>query len=297
MNNEVIITCPVTGAGVKKDKHTNVPVTPEEISDAAIEAAKAGAAIAHLHVRNPDTGQACNDINLYQETVGLLRDKMKHQGVDVVINITAGMGGEFVPDATNPNNGGPGTDMLNPVDRLKHIDLVRPEICTLDCGSLNFSDYAYVSTPDMLREMTALIQKMGVKPEIEAFELGHIWMAKQLMAEGLIDAPPLFQLCLGIPFAAEANGETMLAMRNMLPEGANWGSFGVGPTQMAMAAQSVIFGGHVRVGLEDNLYMERGVLATNGMLVTRAKEIVERMGARILSAEDARKKFNAIKQV
>ncbi|MFD2207050.1 3-keto-5-aminohexanoate cleavage protein [Kiloniella antarctica] len=297
MNNEVIITCPVTGAGVKKDKHTNVPVTPEEISDAAIEAAKAGAAIAHLHVRNPDTGQACNDINLYQETVGLLRDKMNHQGIDVVINITAGMGGEFVPDATNPNNGGPGTDMLNPVDRLKHIDLTRPEICTLDCGSLNFSDYAYVSTPNMLREMTALIQKMGVKPEIEAFELGHIWMAKQLMAEGLIDAPPLFQLCLGIPYAAEANGETMLAMRNMLPEGANWGSFGVGPTQMAMAAQSVIFGGHVRVGLEDNLYMERGVLATNGMLVTRAKEIVERMGARILNAEDARKKFNAIKQV
>ncbi|WP_020593250.1 3-keto-5-aminohexanoate cleavage protein [Kiloniella laminariae] len=296
MNNEVIITCPVTGSGVKKDRHTNVPVTPEEISDAAIEAAKAGAAVAHLHVRNPDTGQASNDINLYAETVGLLRDKMNKSGVDVVINITAGMGGEFVPDPANPNNGGPGTDMLSPVDRLKHIDLLRPEICTLDCGSLNFSDYAYVSTPGMLREMCALIQKMEVKPEIEAFELGHIWMAKQLMSEGLIDAPPLFQLCLGIPYAAEANGETMLAMRNMLPEGANWGSFGVGPTQMGMAAQSVIFGGHVRVGLEDNLYLERGVLASNGQLVSRAKEIIERMGARTLSAEEARKKFAAKKQ-
>lgn len=296
MNRDVIITCPVTGAGLKRDKHTNVPVTPEEISDAAIEAAKAGAAIVHLHVRDLETGQASNDLALYEQTVGLLRDKMEREGIDVVINVTAGMGGEFVPDKENPNVGGEGTHMLSPVDRLKHIDALRPEICTLDCGSLNFSDYAYVSTPEMLREMCALIQKMGVKPEIEAFELGHIWMAKQLMDEGLIDAPPLFQLCLGIPFAAEANGETMMAMRNMLPAGANWSAFGVGPAQMAMAAQSAILGGHVRVGLEDNLYLERGVLASNGQLVTRARDIVENMGANIATAEQAREKFHLTKQ-
>ena len=292
MNSEVIITCAVTGAGDTVGKHPAIPVTPRQIADAAIEAAHAGAAIAHLHVRDPETGKAARDPALYREAVGHIRAS----GTDVVINLTAGMGGDFVFNPADPARGGPGTDMANAADRTAHVEELRPEICTLDCGSLNFGNGVYIGPADILRDMAARIKRAGVKPEIEAFELGHIWLAKQLIAEGLIDTPPLFQLCTGIPWGAEATTEAMLAMRNHLPAGANWAGFAIGRAQMAFVAQAVLLGGHVRVGLEDNIWLDRGVPASNGSLVARAKEIVERMGARVLTPAQAREKLQLTKQ-
>jgi uncharacterized protein (DUF849 family) len=201
------------------------------------------------------------------------------------------MGGDFVPHPEDPGRGGPGTDMATPAERLAHVEKLLPEICTLDVGTQNYSNSAYVSTPEMLREMAKKIQSWGVKPEIEVFELGHIWFAKQLLKEGLIDTPPLFQLCMGIPWTAEANTENMLAFRNMLPENAHWAGFGISRMQMPMVAQAMILGGNVRVGLEDNLYLEKGVLASNGQLVERAVEIIGRLGGRVLSPAETRQKL------
>lgn len=287
MNNEVIVTCPVTGAGDTTGKHSGVPVTPEQISDAAIEAAKAGAAIAHIHVRDPDTGEGSNDPALFREVVGRIRES----DTDVVINLTAGGGGDFFPNEDDPAVGAPGTDVQTPEERHAHVDELLPEICTLDCGSYNFANFVYLNPEDWVRRQAELIQRSGVKPELECFDLGHVWLAKQLIQEGLIDDPPLFQLCMGIPWAAEANTESMLAMRNMLPQNVNWAGFGVGRAQMSMAAQSVLLGGHVRVGLEDNLYLEKGVFATNAQLVEKAIGIVEALGARVLSPAESREKL------
>lgn len=290
MNYDVIITCAVTGSGDSKDKHPGVPVTPKEIAAAAVEAAHAGAAVAHIHVRNPETGKFSRDVKLYQEAAKLIRES----GVDIILNITAGMGADFVPSEENPNVGGPGSDMISAAQRVEHIELIRPEICTLDCGSMNYATSAYIATYKMLRETARRIQAAGVKPEIEAMELGHIWQAKELIKEGLIDNDPLFQLCLGIPYGAEATTENMMAMRAALPKNAMWASFGIGRMQMPMVAQAVLLGGSVRVGLEDNLYLDKGVLATNGQLVERAKEIIERMGARALTPAEARKKLKLV---
>ena len=285
MNYEVIITCAVTGSGDTADKHPDLPKSPEQIAAAAIEAADAGAAVAHIHVRDPQTGEAGRRLEWYQEVVELIRASSS----DVVINLTAGMGGDFIPDKADPSKGGPGTDMASPEERLAHVKKLLPEICTLDCGTQNYSATAYISTPNMLREMAKIIQELGVKPEIEVFELGQIWFAKQLIKEGLILEPPLFQLCLGIPWTAEANTENMLALRNMLPENSIWAGFGISRMQMPMVAQAMILGGNVRVGLEDNLYLKRGVLASNGQLVERAVEIVERLGGSIVSPQQTRK--------
>jgi uncharacterized protein (DUF849 family) len=292
MNTDIVITCAVTGAGDTVGKHPAIPVTPRQIADAAIEAAKAGAAVAHLHVRDPKTGKAARDPALYREAVGYIRAS----GVDVVINLTAGMGGDFFFDSANPRTAGPKSDMANGAERVVHVEELRPEICTLDCGSLNFGDGAFLATADVLREMAKRIQAVGVKPEIEAFELGHIWLAKQLIKEGLIDDPPLFQLCLGIPWGAEATTDALLSMRNHLPDGANWAGFAIGRLQMAFVAQAALLGGHVRVGLEDNIWLDKGVPASNGQLVTRAREILERMGARVLTPAEAREKLGLTKQ-
>jgi uncharacterized protein (DUF849 family) len=292
MNTDVILSCAVTGAGDTIGKHPAIPVTPRQIADSAIEAARAGAAIAHLHVRDPRTGKAARDPALYREAVGYIRES----GVDVIINLTAGMGGDFTFNPEDPARGGPGTDMAGGAERVVHVEELRPEICTLDCGTLNFGNGAFIGTADVLREMAARIQAAGVKPEIECFELGHIWLAKQLIAEGLIDAPPLFQLCHGVPWGAEATTEAVTAMRNHLPAGANWAAFAIGRMQMAFVAQAALLGGNVRVGLEDNIWLDRGVPASNGSLVTRAKEIVERMGARLLTPGEARETLKLKKQ-
>jgi uncharacterized protein (DUF849 family) len=289
MNYDVVLTCAVTGAGDTTGKSPHVPVTPKEIADASIEAAKAGASITHIHARDPETGQGSRDPKLFKEIV----DRVRDSDTDVVINITAGMGGDWVSDPSNPAMPGPGTDMIGPEERLAHVKECLPEICSLDCGTLNFSDtdMIYISTPPALRKMATMAREWGVKPELEVFELGHIRFAKAMIAEGLVNDPPMFQICLGIPWGAEQTVETMAAMKAQLPPNASWASFGIGRGQMPMMAAAVAMGGNVRVGLEDNIYLDRGVLATNAQLVTRAREIIERMGGRLVTPQQARNKL------
>jgi uncharacterized protein (DUF849 family) len=289
MNYEVIISCAVTGAGDTVGRHPAIPVTPKQIADAAIEAAKAGAAIAHCHVRDPKSGKGSRDPSLYREVV----ERIRASDTDVVINLTSGMGGDFEIREDEPTKPGPNTDMVGPIERLIHVEELLPEICSLDCGTLNFGDgnMIYVSTPTYLRKGARRIRELGVKPELEVFDTGHLWFAKQMLKEGLLEEPPLFQICLGIPYGAPADSASMKNMVDMLPPGAQWAGFGISRMQMPMVAQAVLLGGNVRVGLEDNLYLDRGVFASNGQLVERAAKIVELMGARVLTPAEARKKL------
>jgi len=288
MNSNVIITCAVTGSGDTFGKHPDLPVTPEQIANSAIDAAKAGAAVVHLHVRDPETGRGSRDPRLFKETVERIRDS----GVDVILNLTAGMGGDLTMGP--PENPGEfdrdETDLAPALERLDHVEELKPDICTLDCGTMNFGDgnLLMINTPALLRATAKRIQELGVKPEIEVFELGHLWLAKQLVAEGLIDSPPLFQLCLGIPYGGEANTATMKAMVDLLPDGALWAGFGIGRMQMPMVAQAALLGGNVRVGLEDNLYLEKGVFASNAELVEKAKKLIELMGSSVSTTAEAR---------
>ena len=293
MNHEVVVTCAVTGAGDTTGRSEHVPVTPEQIATAAVEAAKAGASAAHIHVRDPETGKGSRDPALFRETV----DRVRSSGTDVVVNLTAGMGGDWVPDGKDPAKPGPGTDMIGPEERLAHVVDLKPEICSLDCGTMNFGDgnEIYISTPPYLRKMAETVQKLGVKPELEVFELGHIRFAKQMIAEGIVDEPPMFQICLGIPWGADQSVDTMKVMKDELPANANWASFGISRMQMPMAAAAVAMGGNVRVGLEDNIYLDRGVLATNAQLVERVVGIVESMGGRVLTPAEAREKLGLVK--
>ncbi|TCK22922.1 3-keto-5-aminohexanoate cleavage protein [Pseudonocardia endophytica] len=286
MNRDVIITCAVTGAGDTVGKSPHVPVTPAAIADDAIAAARAGAAVVHIHVRDPETGQGSRAVELYRETVTRIRDA----GVDVVLNLTAGMGGDLVIDAEDPLKPVDGTDLVNALERLPHVEELLPDICTLDCGSLNFGEgnQIYVSTPDMLRTGARRIQELGVKPELEIFDTGQLWFASTMVAEGLIDAPPLFQLCMGIPYGAPVDTGLLAAMVAMLPEGSQFASFAIGRDQMPWAVQSALLGGHVRVGLEDNLYLSRGVQATNAQLVERAVDVVQGLGAQVATPDRAR---------
>ena len=290
MNKDVIISCAVTGSGDTVVKHPAIPVTPEEIANAAIEAASAGAAIAHMHVRNPETGKATRDDELYKEVVS----RIKENGTDVIINLTSGMGGDIeIGPEDDLLKFGPNTDFINAMERLSHVEKILPDICSLDCGTLNFGDgnMIYVSTPEQLRIGAKRIQELGVKPELEIFDTGHMWFANQMYNEGLLDAPALYQICLGIPYGAPANTSSMENMVKMVPEGSNWAAFGIGAMQMPMAAQAVLLGGNVRVGLEDNLYLEKGVFASNGSLVEKVGSLINHMGASIMSAKDARKKL------
>lgn len=289
VNQDVIITCALTGAGDTVGRSPHVPVTPEQIAASAVEAAGAGAAVVHIHVREPETGAPSRDPRLYREVV----ERIRETGTDVVINLTAGMGGDLVIDPEAPLRQLPGTDLVGGLERLPHVEDLLPDICTLDCGSLNFGDGSnlYVSTPDMLRTGAKRIQELGVRPELEIFDTGQLWFAKQLLAEGLLDDPTVFQLCMGIPWGAPADPGVLQAMVNMLPRGAQWASFALGRMQMPWAAQSILLGGHVRVGLEDNLYLGRGVKATNGQLVERAVRITESLGSRVATPDEARVKL------
>jgi uncharacterized protein (DUF849 family) len=284
-NSEVFITCAVTGSGDSARKSPHVPVTPAQIAAAALEAHAAGAAIVHLHVRDPASGAASRDPDLFREVF----ERIRSRNAEVIINLTGGMGGDllFGPD-DRPLALAAGTDFVGPRERIAHITALRPDIASLDCGSLNFDETLYGTTPRFLRHIAQEYRTNGVRPEIEVFELGHIELARQLLAEGLIDRSALFQLCLGIRYGAPATPQAMLAMRDALPAGVVWSAFGVGRMQMPMVAQAVLLGGHVRVGLEDNLYLERGVLATNAQLVQRAVEIVQRLGAHVLPAAAVR---------
>jgi uncharacterized protein (DUF849 family) len=294
MNRNVIVSCAVTGSGNTVGTHPAVPVTPEEIALAAIDAAKAGAAIAHIHVREPDSGKSSRRVELYREVVERIRDSE----TDVVINLTTGMGGDlFLGPDDNPLDLSADTDCVGQAERMLHVEELLPEICSLDCGSFNYAEgnYVYVSTPGMLRLGAERLQAIGVKPELEVFDLGHISFAKNLLAEGLLNDPPLFQVCLGIRWAAEADTRNFMATVDQLPPGANWAGFGVGAMEMPMVAQAVLLGGNVRVGLEDNLYLERGVFASNTQLVERACQIIRLMGAGIQTAEEARVSLGLMK--
>jgi uncharacterized protein (DUF849 family) len=287
MQPKVIITCAVTGSGDTVGKSPHVPVTPEQIANAALEAASAGATVVHCHVRNVETGKGSRRVDLYRDVMERIRAK----NTDVIINLTAGMGGDVViGDGEKPLEFGPSTDCVGPLERLLHIEALRPEICTLDCGTLNFGDgqSIMVQTPTQLRQQAALIKSYGVKPEMEIFDSGNLWFANQLVKEGLIDGPPLYQLCLGIPWGAPYNTETMAYQKSQLPDNAVWAAFGIGRNQMPAVAQATLLGGHVRVGLEDNLYLEKGVFATNGSLVERAVKLIEMLGTKIATPDEGR---------
>lgn len=289
MNDEVIITAALTGAGDTVGKSEHVPVSPEQIAESAVQAANAGAAVVHIHVRDVETGQGSREVPLYREVVRRIRES----GVDVVINLTAGMGGDLVIDQDDPLKPVDGTDLVPGLDRLPHVEELLPDICTMDCGSLNFGEGSqlYISTPDMLRAGAKRIQELGVKPELEIFDTGQLWFATKLIEEGLLDPPPLFQLCMGIPYGAPADPGLLQSMVRMLPEGANWASFSIGRNQFPWVAQSALLGGQVRVGLEDNLYLSKGVKATNAQLVERAVTIVESLGSRVATPDQARAKL------
>ena len=292
MNWEAFITCAVTGAGDTAGRSDRVPVTAEQIADSAIEAAGAGAAIAHIHVRDPDTGRGSRRPELYREVV----ERIRGADIDVVLNLTAGMGGDLVLGGTDrplPLDDS-GTDMAGAAERLAHVEELRPEICTLDCGSMNFAaggDYVMVNTPAMLRAMAARIQAAGVRPELEVFDTGHLRIVKELIAEGLIDDPVMIQLCMGIPYGAPDDPSTLLAMVSQLPPRAVFSAFSISRMELPYVAMAVLAGGNVRVGLEDNLYLSRGVAAGNGDLVERAVAILEAMNVRVLGPGEVRERL------
>src|SRR5579862_47446 len=290
MNWEPFITCAVTGAGDTAAKHPALPVTPAQIADAALEAAEAGAAIVHIHVRDPETGKGSRGTELYADVV----ERIRSRGTDVLINLTTGMGGDVLVGPHGASDTpAPGSDFIGPLERLEHVVALRPDICTIDCGSMNFDDdnLLYVMPPAYLREMAARIRELGVKPELEVFDLGQLWFAKQMIAEQLLELPAMIQICLGIPYGAPATTQAMAALAADLPPGAVWSGFAIGRMEMPMVAQAMLLGGNLRVGLEDNLYLDRGVLASNGDLVTRAREIVERLGGRVAGVEVARERL------
>ncbi len=294
MNNEVIITCAVTGAGDTAGKHPELPVTPPQIAAACLEAAKAGAAITHIHVRDPKTAKGRRDPVLFREVVEIVRKK----NTDLILNLTAGMGGDYVPSAENPAVGGPGTDLVGPLERLLHVEELKPDIASVDCCTMNYGlgEETYINTATSVRTMAERCKAWGVKPELEVFDLGHIRLARYLIDQGLIEEPAMFQICLGIPWGAGADTESLMAMRDQLPAGANWFAFGIGRLEMPIVAQSILLGGHVRVGLEDNLYLSRGKLASNAQLVEKAVTIIENLGARVLGPQEARERLSLKKK-
>ncbi|MBL6772796.1 MAG: 3-keto-5-aminohexanoate cleavage protein [Alphaproteobacteria bacterium] len=296
MNYEVFITAAVTGSGDTVGKSDKVPVTPKEIAEAAIDSAKAGAAIAHCHVRDPETGAPARKVEYYREVV----ERIREADTDVVINLTAGMGGDLtlgpVEQPLPPL--AEGTDMAGATERMEHVATLLPEICTLDCGTLNFGhgDYVMTNTPSMLRAMAQQMTDLGVRPEIEAFDTGHLWFAKQLVEEGIIEDPVMVQLCMGIPWGAPNDMNTYMAMVNNVPDSWVWSAFSIGRMQMPYVAAAALAGGNIRVGLEDNLYLNRGVFATNAQLVERAADIATNMGAKIIGPDAVRERLKLVKR-
>ena len=295
MNQNVFITCAVTGSGATQDRSPHVPRTPKAIADSAIAAAKAGAAIVHCHVRDPETGVPSRDPKMYREVTERIRDA----NVDAVLNLTAGMGGDMIfgpPDAPLPLSNA--TDMASAEERVAHVADCLPEICTLDCGTMNFAeaDYVMTNTPGMLEAMGSMMEELEVKPEIEAFDTGHLWLAKNLVEKGILKSPALVQLCMGVPWGAPDDLNTFMAMVNNVPSDWNWSAFSLGRNEMPYVAAAVLAGGNVRVGLEDNLWLGKGNLATNEQLVERAVTIIEALGATVMGPEDVRKKLGLTKR-
>ena len=295
MNRDVFITCALTGSGNTQDRSPHVPRSAKQVADSAIAAAKAGAAVVHCHVRDPETGAPSRRLDYYREVTSRIREAE----VDMVLNLTAGMGGDMIfSGARNPLPLGPGTDMAGAEERVAHVAECLPEICTLDCGTMNFAeaDYVMTNTPGMLTAMGRMITELGVKPEVEAFDTGHLWYAKQLVADGILEPNVLVQLCMGVPWGAPDDLNTFMAMVNNVPNNWTFSAFSLGRNQMAYVAAAVLAGGNVRVGLEDNLWLEKGVLATNEQLVSRAKTVIENMGARVIGPEEVRQKLSLTKR-
>lgn len=285
MNNKPIITCAVTGSGNTTKKHPDIPITPKEIADSAIEAARAGAAIVHIHVRDPKTGAPSMELELYREVTERIRDS----SVDVIINLTTGPGARYVPSKEDPNKSDPCSTLIHPLKRVEHIVELKPEICSLDIATMNFDDTIFVGTRLHMMEMGSAIKDAGVKPEIEVFDLGHIRLSKWLIEKGYIESPPMYQLCLGINWGADSTVEDMLHLKNQLPQGAKWGGFGIGRHEFPMVAQAALLGGNVRVGLEDNLYIKPGEFAkSNAELVNRAVSIINGIGGDVATPKEAR---------
>lgn len=296
MNRDVFITCAVTGSGSTQEKSLHVPRSPKQIAESAIAAAKAGAAVVHCHVRDPETGAPSRKLEYYREVT----DRIRNADTDVVLNLTAGMGGDMVfGGSEQPLPLAQGTDMVGAQERVAHVAECLPEICTLDCGTMNFAeaDYVMTNTPGMLQAMGKMMTDLGVKPEIEAFDTGHLWFAKQLISNGFLEPDALVQLCMGVPWGAPDDLNTYMAMVNNVPDNWTFTAFALGRNQMAYVAAAVLAGGHVRVGLEDNLMLERGVLAENYQLVAKARNIIEAMGARVIGPQEVRNKLNLTKRL
>ena len=296
MRKNVFITAALTGSGSTQDRSDKVPRSPQHIAEAAIAAAEAGAAVVHCHVRDPDTGVPSRQVDLYREVV----ERIRASEVDVVINLTAGMGGDMVfgpTDAPLPLNE-QGTDMVGAAERVAHLEACLPDIATLDCGTMNFAeaDYVMTNTPGMLRDMATRIAALDIRIEIEAFDTGHLWLAKQLIAEKIIPDPVMVQLCMGIPWGAPDDLNTFMAMVNNLPDGCVYSAFSIGRHQMPYVAAAVLSGGNVRVGLEDNLWLDKGHLATNAELVARAATIVTNMGVGLMTAQEVRTELQISKR-
>lgn len=296
MNQDVFITCAITGDDTNVTKSPHCPITPEQIAAAALDAATAGAAVVHIHVREPETGAFSMETRHYREVV----KRIRASNTEVIVNLTCGMGGYIVVgDQGLANTPAPGSDFCSQEQRMRHVielcneGLYRPDIATLDCGSLNFGDgnRAYVSTPDYLRRGAEILRELGVKPELEIFDTGNLWFVRQMIKEKLLPAPVLIQLCMGIPYGTPADTGHLLAMVNFLPPDCVFSSFAISRMQMPWVAQSALNGGNVRVGLEDNLYLSRGVYASNAQLVEKARVIIEAMGARVISAAQARERL------
>jgi len=287
MNKDVFMTCAVTGAGDSTSRSPHVPKSPEQIAAACLDAARAGAAIVHVHVREPDTGKNSRKLEYYDEVV----ERIRGSDVDVIINLTAGMGGMLVQDPDNPAIFAEGTDIATPFERVEHVGRLRPELCTIDCGSMNFGPNITINRTSDLEKMARFAMEWGVKPELEVFDMGQVGIALTLISRGVIPGDPLFQFCLGIDGGAPATAESITAMRAMIPANANWAAFGISNHEMPMVALAVIMGGNVRVGLEDNLYLEKGVLATNAQLVEKAARIIRDLGARLLTPAETRQKL------
>ncbi|TVR07572.1 MAG: 3-keto-5-aminohexanoate cleavage protein [Salinarimonadaceae bacterium] len=285
MSRKTIITCAVTGNLTTREQHPRVPITPEEIANAAVEAGRAGAAIVHLHARDPKTEKGSMDLGLFREIVDRIRDS----GSDVVVNLSTGEGGRFVPDLEEPRNAAPGTTLAPPELRVAHVAALKPEICTLDLNTMYSGTAVVINTPRNVEIMAKVIREAGVLPELEIFDSGDLHLAKDLLARGVLAMPAMFQIVLGVRYGAPANPETLFYLASQLPQGCVWASFGVGRHEFPMLAQSWLLGGHVRVGLEDNVYISKGVLARdNAQLVEKAVTIVENLGGAIATPDEAR---------
>jgi len=287
-SRKTILTCAVTGNLTKPEQHPGLPVTPEQIATASLDAARAGAAVVHIHVRDPKTGRPSMDIGLYRDVI----ERIRAENTDVIINLTTGPGGRFIPSEDDPKVAAPGTTLMRPEDRVEHILALRPDICSLDLNTMNSGGDVVINTPKNVTRMAAVIREAGVKPELEIFDSGDMHLALDLIKSGVLDGPGLWTFVMGVKYGFSASPETLMYARSLLPAGAQWAAFGIGRFEFPIVAQAWLAGGHVRVGLEDNIYIAKGVLAeSNAALVKRARDIVESLGGELASAQEAREQL------